>query len=412
MRPLHILLLNEYFPPDTAATAQNASLIAEALAERHRVTVLAGRPSYDPVERHPLYLHRRQVNGNLTIEWVGSTAFARIRMAGRVANYLTYLALSAPRALSLDPDVVVAMTDPPVEGIIGAAISRFLGRPFVYNVRDLYPDFPLAAGLLRPGIWAHRWEEAHRKTLRQASRVIVLGEDMRERIARKGVDRSRISVVRDAVRFSEDLPPADPSVVAEIRNGFRFVIIHAGNLGFYGAWQTLIRIAELLEPAGVGLVFIGEGALKAKIENSARHLPNVKFMPFRPASEIPAVMAAGDLHVVTIKRGFEGVVVPSKMYNILANGRPVLALATQDAEIVPLLRRFGFGSAADPDDAPAAAAAVLEILRSPKRLEEMSRAARSLGKSYDRVIELQKFVRLVEEAAEERSPAMPVTGEV
>src|SRR5215469_2732482 len=144
MRPLHVLLLNEYFPPDTAATAKNAALVAEALAERHRVTVLAGRPSYDPVERHRAYLFRREEEGNLTIERVGSTSFSRLRMSGRLANYLSYLALAVPRALSRNPDVVLAMTDPPIEGMIGAGIAKFLGRPFVYNIRDLYPDMALA----------------------------------------------------------------------------------------------------------------------------------------------------------------------------------------------------------------------------------------------------------------------------
>src|SRR6202040_2009913 len=110
MRPLHVLLLNEYFPPDTSATANNAALIAKAFAERHYVTVLAGRPSYDPVERHRAYLFKRQREGHLVIERVGSTAFSRLRMKGRLANYLSYLALAVPRALSMNPDVVLAMT--------------------------------------------------------------------------------------------------------------------------------------------------------------------------------------------------------------------------------------------------------------------------------------------------------------
>ncbi len=399
MRALHVLLLNEYFPPDTAATAQNAALVANALAERHRVTVLAGRPSYDPIERHPIYWSRQERESNLTIDRVGSTAYSRFRMKGRLSNYLSYLALAVPRALSMNPDVVLAMTDPPVEGIIGAAIAKFLGRPFVYNIRDLYPDMAMAAGILRPGIWTDAWEESHRKALRQAARVIVLSEDMRERILEKGVDPSRVIVVKDAVPFPEIAAVGDPSIVREIRSGFRFVIVHAGNLGFYGAWQTLIRAAQLLESDGVGLVFIGEGAMKKEIQEEAQNRPNVRFLPFRLASEIPAVMAAGDLHVVTVKRGMEGVVVPSKIYNILANGRPILAIATERAEIARLAQRYECGIVADPDDAPQVADAVRRALENPKRLEHMSCQARELGKTYDRLVELRKFVEAVEEAA-------------
>lgn len=399
MRPLDVLLLNQYFPPDTAATAKNAALIARALAERHRVTVLAGRPSYDPQERHPPYVFNRQREGNLVVERVGSTAFSRHRMKGRLTNYLTYLAPAAPAALSTVPDVVLAMTDPPIEGIVGAAIAKLLGRPFVYNIRDLYPDMAIATKVLRPGFWTDAWEDSHRRALRQAARVIVLGEDMRERIIEKGINAARITVVRDAVSFPELLPPFDPAIVREIREGFRFVIIHAGNIGFSGAWPALIRAAQWLEPENVGLVFIGEGAMKQQVIHAAGPCRNIRFLPFRPASEIPAVMAAGDLHVVTIKRGLEGIVVPSKMYNILAHGRPILAVATKRAEVARLAQQHDCGIVADPDDATEVARAVRSVLNAPQRLDEMSRRARILAQTFDRLAELGKFVSLIENAA-------------
>jgi len=400
MRPLHVLLLNEYFPPDTAATANNAALVAKALAEHHRVTVLAGRPSYDPLARHAPYLFRREQEGNLTIDRVGSTAFSRAQMKGRLANYLSYLALAVPRALSMSPDVVLAMTDPPIEGIIGASIARFLGRPLVYNIRDLYPDMALAGGILRPGLWTDIWEQSHRRALRQAARVIVLGEDMREIILEKGADPARVTVIRDAVPFPAVLPPADESVIREIRSGFGFVIIHAGNLGFYGAWHTLIRAAQLLEAENVGVVFIGDGARKQEIVRMARNCRNIRFLPFYPAAEIPAVMAAGDLHVVTVKRGLEGIVVPSKLYNILAHGRPILAVATERAELTRLVQRHECGVAAGPDNPAEAVEEVRRLLHAPERLQHMSLQARELARSYDRLTELRKFVDAVEQAAE------------
>ena len=399
MSPLHVLLLNEYFPPDTAATAKHAALVANALAERHRVTVLAGRPSYDPTERHGMYRLKREQQGNLSVERVGSTAFSRVRMKGRLANYFSYLALSVPHALSMHPDVVLSMTDPPMEGIVAAAVARFLGRPFVYNVRDMYPDMALAGGILPPGIWSDAWEESHRKALRQAARVVVLGEDMRERIVEKGVDPGRVAVIRDAVPFS-DIPPAiDMSVVDEIRGPFRFVIVHAGNLGFYGAWQTLVKAACMLEANGVGLVFVGEGARKREIQEMARNCANIRFLPFRPVSEIPSVMAAGDLQVVTIKRGLEGVVVPSKMYDILANGRPIAAVASERTEIARLVRRHECGIVAAPDDPNQLAESVRGILQPVEIRERMSKRSLELARTYDRFKELQKFVELVEEAA-------------
>ena len=399
MRPLHVLLLNEYFPPDTAATAQNVALVAEALAERHYVTVLAGRPSYDPLEHHPPYLLRRRIEGNLVIERVGSTAFSRLDMKGRLANYLSYLALATPRALSMNPDVVLAMTDPPIEGIVGASVARFLGRPFVYNIRDLYPDMALAAGIVRQGGWTDVWEASHGRALCQAAKVIVLGEDMRERIIEKGVDPARIVVIRDAVPFPEVLPPIDQGIVREIRGEFPFVLIHAGNLGFSGAWDALIHSAQMLESEGVGLVFIGEGSMKSRIREAAQNCRNIRFLPFFPTSGIPAVMAAGDLHVVTIKRGLEGVIVPSKLYNILAYGRPILAIATERTEVTRISQQHQCGVAADPDNAIQVTQAVQRLLRAPERLEHMSQQARKLAKTYDRLSELRKYIEVIEEAA-------------
>jgi colanic acid biosynthesis glycosyl transferase WcaI len=395
---VHILVLNEYFPPDTSATAKNAALAVDALAQRHRVTVLAGRPSYDPTEFYPWRPLRREKHGNITIECVGSTAFPRFRMKRRVANYLSYLALAVPRALAIRSDVVLAMTDPPIEGIAGALVAKLSGRPFVYNLRDMYPDMAIGGGIVRPGRWINRWEVLHKWALCRASRVIVLGEDMRERILTKGVDAARIAIVRDSVPFPEVLPSADHPVVREIRSDFRFVLVHAGNLGFYGAWQTLIRGAQMLSDDGVGLVFVGDGAMKPQIEEAARDCRNVRFLPFRPASEVPYVMAAADLHVVTVKRGLEGVVVPSKVYNILAAGRPLLVVATNRAEVTQFATRDGCGVSADPDEPAAVAEAVRAVLRCPASLVSMSRNARGLAQNYDRVKQLQIFVGTIEDA--------------
>jgi colanic acid biosynthesis glycosyl transferase WcaI len=395
---VHALVLNEYYPPDTSATAKNAVLVVEALAQRHQVTVLAGRPSYDPTERHPPYLLRREVRGSIVVERVGSTAFPRFRMQGRLSNYLSYLALAVPRALSIRSDVVVAMTDPPFEGLAGAFVSKLSGRPFVYNLRDMYPDMAVGGDIVRPGGWTQVWESLHRRALRRAARVIVLGEDMRERILSKGVDPQRITIVRDSVELPEAVPVPDHPVVREIRGDFRFVLVHAGNIGFYGAWQVLIDSARLLERDGVGLVFIGEGAMKDAVQADARGCTNVRFLPFRPASEVPCVMAAGDLHVITVKRGLEGVVVPSKVYNILAAGRPILAVATDKTEVARFAKRDGCGLAADPDDPASVAAAVRTALQDPDRLACMGRKSRGLAEAYDRAKQLQTFVQTVEEA--------------
>lgn len=395
---MHILLLNEYYPPDTSATARIAALFAESLAQQHRVTVLCGRPSYDPSERHPYYLWRREVRGNITVERVGSTAFPRFRMRRRVSNYLTYLLLAVPRALTISADVILTMTDPPVAGMAGALVSKWRGRPFVYDIQDLYPDMALGAEIIRESRWAERWEKWHRRTLRRARRVIVLSEDMRERIVAKGVDPARVVIVRNGAELPRETAPPEDPLSQEIRCGFPFAVVYAGNLGFYGAWKTLVRAAQLLESDGVGFIFMGEGALRKQIEDSAQGCKTVRFLPTRPAADMPYVLAGGDLHIVTVRRGLEGVVVPSKLYPILAAGRPVLAVAPETCDAARIVRQFGCGVVADPDDPAAVAQAVRQLRQSPGELTRMAQRARDAAKNYARVNELSRFVRVVEEA--------------
>jgi glycosyltransferase involved in cell wall biosynthesis len=395
---MRILLFNEYYPPDTSATAKMAALVAEALAKRHDVTVVAGRPSYDPEEYYPYALLRRDVRNGVTVERVGSTAYPRHRMRRRVSNYLSYLALAVPRAIAHRPDVVLAMTDPPIAGIAGAFVARMARRPFVYNIRDLYPDMAIGGSIVEPRRWVERWERMHRRALRQAARVIVLGDDMRDRLIAKGIAPERITIVRDGATPSPALPDRSDAVVQEIRCGFPFVAMHAGNLGFYGAWGSLLKAAELLSNKGPGLVFVGDGANRVALEQSAAGMANVRLLPFRPVEQVPHVMMAGDLHIVTVKRGLEGVVVPSKLYSILAAGRPLLVVAPKECDAARIAAEMGCGVAADPDNPAAIANAIVALRDDPARLAQMGARARDAAAKYARVNELARFCAVMEES--------------
>jgi glycosyltransferase involved in cell wall biosynthesis len=399
---MHILLFNEYYPPDTSATAKMAAQVAESLAQKHQVTVVAGRPSYDPDEYYPFAFLRRDERNGVMVERVGSSAYPRHQMRRRVSNYLSYLALAVPRALAIRADVILAMTDPPVAGIAGEFIARLSGRPFVYNIRDLYPDMAIGGEIVRPNSWVALWEQMHRRALRQAARVIVLGDDMRNRILSKGVAPGRVVVVRDGTTFPATMPERSDPVVQEIRSGFPFVVLHAGNLGFYGAWGTLLKAAEILRNENTGLVFVGDGANRAQLQASVNGSSNVRFLPFRPVEQVPHVMMAGDLHIVTIRRGLEGVVVPSKLYSTLAAGRPVLAVADPKSDAARIVCESGCGLAVDPDDPAAVAAAIRTLRNDPARLAEMGRRARETANKYARVKELQKFAGIIEEAVQEK----------
>jgi glycosyltransferase involved in cell wall biosynthesis len=225
----------------------------------------------------------------------------------------------------------------------------------------------------------------------------VLGEDTRDRIIAKGIDPARVAVVRDGARLPQEQGSREHPAVHEIRSGFRFVILHAGNLGFYGAWDTLLRAAEMLSGDGIGFVFVGEGAQRERIAASANGCPNIKLLPFRPPEEVRHVLAAADLHVVTVRRGLQGVVVPSKLYPILAAGRPILALAPRDCDAARVVESSGCGVVADPDDPVSLLNMIQDLARDPARVADMGRRAREVAPKFAMHKELQRFNEIVEE---------------
>jgi colanic acid biosynthesis glycosyl transferase WcaI len=399
---MKILLLNLYYPPDMSATAKMARTVVDALSIKHEVTVLCGRPSYDPTERRSWRLFRTERARRAYVIRTGSTDFPRLEMKKRVLNYLSYATLAIPRALFVECDVVLAMTDPPFEGIVGAFVAMLKGKPYVYNIRDMYPDMAVGGSIVEPGTLTRIWERMHRWALRRATRVVVLGDDMRTRIIGKGVEPSRVVVVRDGAEVvPRDIPLAapDPDVVRAIRGNFCFVLLHAGNLGFYGAWNTLITAARALASDRIGLVFVGDGAQRAQIEAAAAGAENIRFLDFFPASKIPSVLAATDAHIITVKRGLEGVVVPSKMYGILAAGKPIVAVAPAETDAVSIGVRRGFAVASDPDKPGELVSAVRVLAGDAEMTKRMGQAARAAAPDYDRVKELQKFVEVFDDLA-------------
>jgi glycosyltransferase involved in cell wall biosynthesis len=225
---------------------------------------------------------------------------------------------------------------------------------------------------------------------------------MRNRILAKGVEAGSVAIVRDGAEISASGAPApvlDPAVIQTIRGDFRFVLLHAGNLGFYGAWDTILTAAASLVEDRIGLVFVGDGAQRERLQSAAGKLPNVRFLPFFPGSKIPSVLAAPDAHLITVKRGLEGVVVPSKMYGILAAGKPIVAVAPRECDVVAIGEKQGFSTGTDPDNPSEFIAAVRGLSRNAGQLQAMTRAALAAAPDYQSGAEQKKLVRILEEAA-------------
>jgi colanic acid biosynthesis glycosyl transferase WcaI len=170
-------------------------------------------------------------------------------------------------------------------------------------------------------------------------------------------------------------------------------------LGFYGAWNTLIEAAKILKQENVGFVFIGDVAAKPMIKRLASSCDNVRFLSFRPSEEVPYVLATGDIHIVTVRRAIEGMVVPSMLYPIIGAGRPVLAMVPKNIEVFKIVTKNGCGIVADPDDPWSVVSAVQSLLIDRTQLKEMSRQALTTAHEYEREKHLKRLVKLIEDVS-------------
>jgi glycosyltransferase involved in cell wall biosynthesis len=392
---VRILIVNQYFPPDASATAYLLGELAEDLAARHEVTVVAGRPSYSAESS-------RFRPKDVEVLRVASTTFSRATLRGRACNYLSFLAGSLVRgALLPRPDVVVAMTDPPVIGVVGAVLSLRYRRPLVHVCHDLYPDIAIALGKLGPGLAANAWRTVNRLVWSRAALVCAVSRDMKAKLVGRGVPEDRIAVVPTWASPQEPDPAGAAALRGEMGWNGRTVVMHAGNLGLAQDAGTILDAAgELRGRDDVAFVFLGDGAGKrALVERAERErLRNVTFLAHRPKEEAQRLMEAADLHVVSLVPGLGGCAAPSKTYGIMAAGRPYVAAVDPGAEPELIATEFDCGVGVTPGDGAALAAAIVSMRdRDLDAMGERGRAALATG--YSRATVVARFEALLTEVA-------------
>jgi colanic acid biosynthesis glycosyl transferase WcaI len=219
---------------------------------------------------------------------------------------------------------------------------------------------------------------------------------MATRVREKGVPPERVVVVPDGAPRPSGRP--DPEVVAELRGDAPFVAVHAGNLGLAGAWETLASASERLG-SGARLLFVGDGC-----RATDRWALGVHILPFRPAEQLSSVMAAGDVQVVALRTGMEGLVVPSKLFTALAHGRPVLAVVPEASEAAEIVRWWRCGVVADPADPEGVAAKLVWCRDHPEALAAMAWRAGAAGRHFERRRCLARLVQVIESTAANRAP--------
>jgi glycosyltransferase involved in cell wall biosynthesis len=397
---VRILVLNQYFHPDRSATSQLLTELCEDLSRFHDVFVVTGRPSYNAAGGTASSgLVSREWHGRVRVARVWSTAFDRALMPGRLTNYGTYLASSVAGAFAVRrPDVVVALTDPPPVGLIGALAAKLRGVPFVLVTKDIFPDVAVQLGALRNRTAIEALRVIKSTLLGSADRVVSIGRDMRERLLEDGVPTGKILTIHDWSDGSAVRPLDSPSSL-RVRRGWdkRFVVMHSGNVGLSQDLDTVIEAADRLRHHDdVLFAIVGEGASKARLQRMVadRGLENMEFLSFQDKADLSESLGAADVHLVTLKRGLAGYIVPSKVYGILAAGKPFIAAVERESEPALIAEEHGCGVVVEPGDPEALARAVLEM-RDADLVNMGKRGRQALEDRFDRPIAVRAYLDLL-----------------
>lgn len=394
---MRLLFLNRSFWPDLEATGQLLTELCTDLSREHDVSVVAG-PSYHVRTAHR-GLWQRDALGTVQIVRTWGTRLSKARLSGRLLNLGSYYVLGAAAALRLPaPDVVVAETDPPLLGVLGALLKASRRCRFIYYCQDIYPDVAQVTGGVRsrPLLAVLAW--ANRIAYRHADRIIVLGEDMRGRLIGKGVAADKIAVLPNWVDCDVIRPVAFSDFRAQF--GDHFVVMYSGNLGLSQPLETVLDAAEQLRnDPRVLFVFIGEGAQKPALEARVARigLAQVRFFPYQPTARLAESLSAADLHLIPLRAGLSGCLVPSKVYGILAAGRPFVAMMEASAEVATLVREHRLGFVSPPNDSRGLVEVIRTAVATPAELLAMGARGRRLAQArFHRALVTRRFAELVD----------------
>jgi len=411
---MRVLAINQFYAPDHAATSQLLTELCEDLARAgDEVTVIASRGTYLGGEK----LLAAEIRAGVRVVRPWATSLGKATVARRLADYLSFWSTAVARAAAeARPDVMLVLSSPPMIAAGGVLVAGLRGVPIVTWVQDVYPDVAVAFGVIsakHPA--ATGFAVLQRATYRAARRVVALSAGMAERLEAQGAARERLRVIPNWAdgRALRPLAHADNPFRREHDLEGRFVAMYSGNLGVGHDVATFIGAARLLAKRRpeVLLLFIGDGSRRAEAEELARGLGNVRFLGYQPYAALRQSLSAADVHLISLREGLEGLLVPSKLYGALASGRPVLYVGPRACEVARVVRDYDVGWEGRPGDVEGLAAAIEGAAAKPGWCEERGARARAVFEAeFDRAIAVGRWRRVLEEAAGHHRAATPRRG--
>ena len=395
---LRVILINQYFYPDMAATAQLlADLASDFAAAGHEVQALSGRGSYAAGRKGRLT--GVEVWRGVKIRRLWCTNLGRGSKSRRMSDYSTFL-LSAALALFFSKrfDVAICLSTPPLVALLGL-IAKLRGSRFVYKVEDLYPDVAVALGQLSVGSFLTRiLFRVSSFILSRADTVVALDEAMGKQLSQRGA--RQLEVIPNWAD-GETIRP-DPEAGAAFRREHsmqdQFVVLYSGNLGMAHRFDVLLEAATQLanEEAEVMFLFVGGGPRLGQVRMEATGLPNVRFMGYQPRDTLNRLYNAANLHLITLRDEVAGLLVPSKYPAALAAGKPVLLLGGEGADLYREIEEMQLGWVCR-HELRQVREAIVEAVTHPARTSEMGAAGRQVFEArYDRKISTWRWMKLME----------------
>ncbi len=398
---MHVAFFNRSFYPDMAATGQLLTELCESLVADYgcRVSVVAGVPLLPETEGieeiHRGWLFHREAYRGVEIFRARGTRWSNRSVVGRASNYLTYFCSATAAGLYLDkPDVVIALTDPPIIGLSAHLAARRFDVPLMISFRDIFPEINQILKGVDSDLVNRVLHEISCFLVRKSSKVIVLGKMMRQRlIEHKAADPAKTVIIPDWADCRAIVPRPKHNPFSQAHDlTDDFVVMHSGNMGLSQGLETVIDTAARLQAfPKIRFVLIGEGVKKPALmaQVKAQGLANVQFLPHQPKSMLPDSFASADVFVISLQRGLAGYIVPSKLYGILAAGRPYVAAVEPACEVSAITREYHCGLNVEPDDAAALANAITTLYHHRTLTQQLGRNARRAAIVFDR----QRHVR-------------------
>ncbi len=377
-----------YFLPEfgSAPILMNelASYLAGCGHEVEVVTTIPRQPRMPPYQGRFLFVEERQ--GFRAKRFLTNSAQHPI---GRLVAWNIYTAATIANLITVKRGTVLFLRLPPLQmGLTGIIARKFKGVRFVLNVQDIHPDLSVESGILSNPFFIRLAQAFEKWIYRHSESIVVISEGFRKNLLNKGVPSDKIRILPNWVDTDFLRPQAKDNPVAR-KYGLadKFVAMYSGTISISSnqALEKVLEAAALLKDCrDMKIAIVGEGLKKKSLEDKAAGLllSNVVFIPFQPYADLPALLSAADVLLVPLDVEKSQLSVPSKLYNFMAAGRPILGLASSDSEVAGLIASTGCGHCIPPQEPGRIAEALLEFKDSPDVAQGMAARGRQYAESH------------------------------